>query len=173
MLSRLVITFLLRSKRLLISWLQSPSIVILESKKIKSVMFPLFSQLPWSDGTRCHDLHFWMLSFKSAFSFSPFTFIKRLFSFFSLSAIRVVASAYLRFLIFFPAVLIPACASLNPTFRMMYLACKLNKHGDNIRPWCTPFPVWNQFYVQFYLLLLELYTEFSGGRSGGLVFPSL
>ena len=36
MLSRLVITFLPRSKRLLISWLQSPSAVILEHKKIKS-----------------------------------------------------------------------------------------------------------------------------------------
>ena len=36
MLSRLVITFLPRSKRLLISWLQSPSAVILEPKKIKS-----------------------------------------------------------------------------------------------------------------------------------------
>jgi len=37
MLSRLVITFLPRSKSLLISWLQSPSAVILEPKKIKSV----------------------------------------------------------------------------------------------------------------------------------------
>ena len=37
MLSRLVIVFLPRSKRLLISWLQSPSAVILESKKIKSL----------------------------------------------------------------------------------------------------------------------------------------
>ena len=37
MLSRLVITFLPRSKRLLISWLQSPSAVILEPRKIKSV----------------------------------------------------------------------------------------------------------------------------------------
>ena len=36
MLSRLVVTFLPRSKRLLISWLQSPSAVILEPKKIKS-----------------------------------------------------------------------------------------------------------------------------------------
>ena len=47
MLSRLVITFLLRSKRLLISWLQSPSAVILEPKKMspKSLtLFPLFSQ---------------------------------------------------------------------------------------------------------------------------------
>ena len=43
MLSRLVITFLPRSKRLLISWLQSPSPVILESKKIKSVTVSIIS----------------------------------------------------------------------------------------------------------------------------------
>ena len=42
MLSKLVITFPPRSKCLLISWLQLPSAVILESKKIKSLMFPLF-----------------------------------------------------------------------------------------------------------------------------------
>ena len=61
MLSSLVITFLPRSKRLLISWLQSPSAVILEPKKIKSDTvsfhcFPIY--FPWSDGTRCHDLRF-------------------------------------------------------------------------------------------------------------------
>ena len=56
MLSRLVITFLLRSKRLLISWLQSTSAVILEPKKIVSYCFPIY--LPWSDGTGCHDLSF-------------------------------------------------------------------------------------------------------------------
>ena len=43
MLSRLVITFLQRSKHLLISWLQSPSAVILEPKKIKSVMVSIVS----------------------------------------------------------------------------------------------------------------------------------
>ena len=57
---RLVITFLPRSKRLLISWLQSPSAVILEPPKIKSDTgfhcFPIY--FPWSDGTRCHDLCF-------------------------------------------------------------------------------------------------------------------
>ena len=60
MLSRLVITFLLRGKhRLFISWLQSPSAVILEPQKIKSDTFHCFSiYLPWSDGTRCHDLCF-------------------------------------------------------------------------------------------------------------------
>ena len=59
MLSRLVITFLPRSKRLLISWLQSPSTVILEPKKTVWHCFHCFPiYFPWSDGTRCHDLCF-------------------------------------------------------------------------------------------------------------------
>ena len=52
-----------------------------------------------------------MLSFKPTFSLSSFTFIKRPFHSSSLSAIRVVSSAYLRLLLFLPAILIPACAS--------------------------------------------------------------
>ena len=64
-------------------------------------------------------LVFWMLSFKLPFSLSSFTFIKRLFSSSSLSAIRVVSSAYLRLLIFLPAILIPAWASTSPAFLMM------------------------------------------------------
>ena len=113
MLSRLVITFLPRNKWLLISWLQSPSAVILEPKKIKSVTISIVSP------SICHEVMrldvmifiFWMLSFKPAFSFSSFTFIKRLFSFFSFSAIRVVSSAYLRLLIFLLAILISVWAS--------------------------------------------------------------
>ena len=59
MLSRLVITFLPRSKRLIISWLQSPFAVILEPKKIKSVTVSVVSHLfAMNDGTRCHDLSF-------------------------------------------------------------------------------------------------------------------
>ena len=59
MMSRLVIAFLPRSNCLLISWLQSPSAVILELPKIKSHCFHCFHiYLPWSDGTRCHDLCF-------------------------------------------------------------------------------------------------------------------
>ena len=112
-LSRLVITFLPRSKHQLISWLQSLSAVILEPKKIKSVTASTFSS------SICHEvmgldnmiLVFWMLSFKPTFSLSTFTLIKRLFSSSSLSAIRVVSSAYLRLLIFLPAILIPACVS--------------------------------------------------------------
>ena len=49
-----------------------------------------------------------MLSFKPTFSFSSFVLIKRLFSSSSLSAIRVVSSAYLRLLIFLPAIFVPA-----------------------------------------------------------------
>ena len=59
MLSRLVITFLPRSKHLLISWLQSPSAVILEPPNIVWHCFHCFPiYFPWSDGTRCHDLSF-------------------------------------------------------------------------------------------------------------------
>ena len=90
---------------------------------------------------------FWMLSFKPAFSLSSYTFIKRLFSSFLLSAIRVVSSAYLRLLIFLPATSIPACVSSSPAFHMMYSAYKLNKQGENIQPWRTPFPIWNQSIV--------------------------
>ena len=48
---------------------------------------------------------------------------------------------------FLPAVLIPACVSSSPTFCMMYSAYRLNKQGDNIQLWCTPFPIWNQSVV--------------------------
>ena len=86
----------------------------------------------------------WILSFKPTFAFSSFTFIKRFFNSPSLSAISVVSSAYLRLLIFPLAILIPACASSSPVFLMMYSAYKLNKQGDNIQPWHSPFPIWNQ-----------------------------
>ena len=72
-------------------------------------IFPIY--LPWSDETRGHDLKFFeCLSFKPTFSLSSFTFIKRLFSSSSFSAIRLVLSAYIRLLIFLPAILIPASA---------------------------------------------------------------
>ena len=121
MLSRLVITFLPRSKHLLISWLQSPSAVILEPRKIKSATISTVSP------SICHEvigpdvmiLVFWMLTFKPTFSLSSYTFIKRLFSSSSLSAIKVVSFACLRLLIFFLAILTPACASSSPVFLMI------------------------------------------------------
>ena len=103
--------------------------------------FPIY--LPWSDGTRCHDLSFFNVQIQASF----FTFIRRLFSSSSLSAIRVMLSAYLKVLIFLPAILIPACASSSMAFLMMYSAYKLNKQGDNIWLWHTAFPIWNQSVV--------------------------
>ena len=97
-LSTFVLSFLPRSKHLLISWLQSTSEVILEPKKIKFVTASAFStsthhEMMWPDAMI---LVFCMLSFKPAFSLYSFTFIKRSFSSCSLSAVRVVSSAYLR-----------------------------------------------------------------------------
>ena len=116
MLSRLVIAFLPRSKCLLKLWLLSPSAVILEPKKIKSVTVSIVSP------SICHEVMgqdamtfvFWMLSFKPAFSLSSFTFIKRLFSFSSLSAVRVVSSVYLRLLLFLPGNLDSSLRFIQP-----------------------------------------------------------
>ena len=142
MLSRLVIDFLPVRKHLLISWLQSPSAVILEPRKIKPLTVSIVSP------SICHEvmgpdamiLVFWMFYFNP--TFFSFTFIKRFFSSSLLSAISVVSSAYLRLLIFLLAILIPACASSSPAFLMIS-----NIHDDNIQPWCTPFPIWNQSVV--------------------------
>ena len=115
---RLVITFLPKSKHLLISWVQSPSAVILEPKEIKydtaSTVSPSISHEVMEPDTMI--LVFWMLSFKPTFSLSSFTFTKRLFSSSSLSAIRVVSSAYLSYWYFsrpswFQLVLLPAQVS--------------------------------------------------------------
>ena len=56
--------------------------------------------------------------------------------------------SYLRLLIFLLAILILGGASSSPAFCMMHSAYKLNKQGDNIQPWHTPFPIWNQSVSQ-------------------------
>ena len=162
MLSRFVIVFLPRNKHLLISWLLSPSAVILEPKKIKSVTAPTFSL------STCHHvmgpdvaiLVLWMLSFKPAFLLSSFTLIKRLFCSTSFSAIRVVLSAYLKLLIFLSANLIPAYDLSTPAFPKMYSAYKLNKHGDNIQPCCTLFPILNQSIVPCLVLTVASWPTY-------------
>ena len=108
MLSRFVIAFLPRSKRLLILWLQTPSAVILEPKKIKSVMVSITSPLICHEvmGLGAMILVFQMLSFKPDFSLSS-----RYSSTSSLSVVKMMSSAYLRLLIFLLAILIPACVS--------------------------------------------------------------
>ena len=129
-LPRFVIDFLPRSNRLLISWLQSPSAVILGPKKRKSVTVSTFSPSICYE-VKVPDLHFLIFSFKLAFSLSFFTLIKRFFSSSSLSAFRMVSSAYLKLLIFLSTILIPACNSSSLAFLMICSAYKLNKQGDN------------------------------------------
>ena len=158
MLSRFVIAFLPRGKCLLIWWQQSLSTVILEPKKIKSVTASTFFPSICREvmGPDAMILVFWMLSFKPAFSLCSLSLIKRLLSYSLLN--RVVSFAYLRLLIFLPAVLIPACDSSSLTFHMMYIAYKLNKQGDNMQPCRTPFPIWKQSVVpcyHFYIMLIN------------------
>ena len=132
--------------------------------------FPIY--LPWSDGTGCMILVFWMLSFKSTFSLL-FHFHQEALWFFFTFFHNGGVIWIMRLLIFLLEVLIPACALSSLAFPMMYCACKLNKQGDNLQPWRTPFPIWNQSVVPCPVLTVDLHTDFSRGRSGGLVFPSL
>ena len=138
MLPRLVITFLPRS--LLISWLQSSSAVILELKKVKSATVSTVSP------SICHEvmgpdvmiLVFWMLSSKPTFLLSSFTFIMIVFSSSSLSAIRVVSYAYMRLLIFLPAILMTPplhdwVTELNWTESWFQLVL----HPAQCFSWCT------------------------------------
>ena len=98
--------------------------------------------MPWSQF-----FLFSIFSLKPVLSLSSFTLIKRLFSSYSLSAIRVVSSAYLRLLIFLPAILIPICDSSRPALCMMYSTYALNKQGNNRQPCHTPFSILNQSVV--------------------------
>ena len=119
--------------------------------------FPIY--LPWTDGTGCQGLIFWMLSFKPDFSLSSFTFIKRLFRSLLFSAIRVVPSVYLRLLIFLLATLIPALS--HPAWHFAwYSAYKLNKPDDNIQPWLTPFPIWNQSVFPCLVLTVDSWPAY-------------
>ena len=103
-------------------------------------------------------LAFWMLNFKPTFLlYLLFHFHQELCSS-SFSAIRVVSSWYLRLLIFLPTILIPSCASCSLAFHMMFTSCKLNKQGDNIQPWHTPFPIWNQSVVSCLVLFNQMFA---------------
>ena len=164
-LSRFVIAFLPRSKRLLISGLQSPSIVILEPKKIKYFTVSTFSP------SICHEVMgpdamifvFQMLSFKPAFH-PPLSSSSRG----PLVPLRFLPlgwySAYLMLLMFLPAVLSPACDSFGLEFCMMYSAYKLNKQVTicNLDVILSQFRACPLFHSQFSLLLLHLHTGFSG-----------
>ena len=149
-LSRFVIAFLSRSNRL-ISWLQ---ITICSDLRAQEKEICHYSTCPHSI---CHEVMglddmisiFLIFSFKLALSLSFFTFIKRLFSSSSLSAIRVVSSAYLRLLIILLPILITACNSSSPASLMMCSVYRLNKQGDSRQP-C--FLILNQSVVPYRVL---------------------
>ena len=54
-------------------------------------------------------------------------------------------------------------------------AHKLNEQGDNMQPWCTPFPIWNQSVVPYFVVTVAswLAYRFFRRQVGGLVFPFL
>ena len=155
-LSRFVTAFLPRSKQFLISWLQSPSTVNLDPKKIKPVTVSIVFPSIFHEMTRCHDLCFLNASFFTLL----FYFIKRLFISFSPSAIKVVSSAYMRLLIFLPTILIPACASSSLVFCMVYSTYNLNNQSDNLQLWCTPFSILNQSMVPCPVLTVVSWTPY-------------
>ena len=102
-----------------------------------------WDQMLWSSFFQCWVFSFLTVLFQGHLS----SFIKRLFSSSLLSVIRVVSSAYLRLLIFLPAILIPICDSSRPALCMMYSTYALNKQGNNRQPCHTPFSILNQSVV--------------------------
>ena len=120
--------FLPRSKCLLISWLQSLLAVIFKPKKIKYAIVSIFSPSVCHEvmGPHAMMLVFFNMNFKLGISLSSCTLIKRFFSSYSLSAIKVVSSAYLSLLTFLLAILIPPCDLSNPASPMMCSAYKLH-----------------------------------------------
>ena len=119
------------------------------------IFFPIY--LPWSDRTICNDLCFFECCILSQLFHSPLSpsqeALKFLFAFCHLLSTNdmQMSSAYLTLLVFLPSVLIPAYDSSIQDFHMMYTTYKLNKPGDNIQSWYTPFPIVNKsfFHVQF------------------------
>ena len=137
LLSRLVIAFLPRSKNVLISWLQSPSAVILEPKKIKSLTVYIVSPSIF-----LFDFH--QEAHEFLFTFWHKGGVICMFEVVDLS----------------PSNLTSACALSSMSFCTMYSAYKLNKQGDHIQPWHTTFPVWNQFIVPCMVLTVASWPEY-------------
>ena len=129
-----------------------------EKKICHCIHFPLI-YLAWSDRTGCHDL-FWMLSFKPAFSLSSFSFTRGSLVPLHFLPLETVLFAYLRLLIFLPAILIPARDWSSLAFCMTYSAYKLNKQGDNIKTYHTPFPILNKFIVPCLVLTVASWPAY-------------
>ena len=156
MLSKFVIGFLPRRRNLLISWLLSPSTVILQPKKIKSVTVSL---------SICHEVMgledavifvFWMFSFKPAFSLSFFTLIRGPLvplHFLPLEWYHLHSWGYWYF-------------SSESWFQLYshpaqhFTWYTLNKQGDSIQPWCISLPILNQSIVPCPLVTVASCPEY-------------
>ena len=134
--------------------------------------FP-FSLL-WSDGNGSHDLRFLNVEFQASFFHSPLSPSSRgpVLHFVPLEwyHLHIWGCWYFSRQSWFQLVF-----SSGPVFLMMYSAYNLNKQGDNIQLWHTPFPIWNQSVVPCPVLTVasDPHSDFSRGRLGFLVFPSL
>ena len=159
--SRFVRAFLPRSKHLLISRLQSPSAVILELKKIKSVTVSIVSQ---SIAMKCWDqmpsslcFECWVLSQLSHFPLSlssggslvPLCFLTKGWSY-----LPIWGYWYFSQQSWFQLVL------PQSGICMMYFAYNLNKQSDNIQPWCTPFPIWKQSIAAYLVLTVASWPAY-------------
>ena len=157
MLSRLVTAFLPRSNHLLISWLYTPTAVIFEVHKITvSIVSPsIYHEVMEPDAMI---LIFWILS--QLFSFSSFTFIKRLFISSSLSAVREGSSAYLRLFVFLPAIYFSIIAFVAYAL-VSYLRHQRMSEFLTIRNYCQDwcqegFPLCFLIEVLWFQVLLSL-----------------
>ena len=114
----------------------------LEHKKVKSVTLSTFSPSICCEvmGPDAMISVFWILSFKPVFS-SRGSLVSLSFLPLGWYHLHVWGDWYFSWQSWFQL------DSSSPAFCMMYSACKLNKEGDNIQPWRTPFPIWNQSVV--------------------------
>ena len=133
--------------------------------------FPIY--LPWSDGTRCHDLSFLNVELYTNFFTLLFHFIKWPFNSSSFSAIRVVLSAYLKLLIFLLEIFIPACASSSMAIHMMYSAYKLNKQGWQYAALTYSFPYLEPACCSMSTSTCFFLTCIQISPKASLIFPSL
>ena len=139
--------------------------MILEPKKFKSATVSIVFPSIWHEvmGPDTMIFAFWMWSFKPTFS-HLFHFHQETLSFFTFCHKGGFVCISEVILMFLPAILIPACASSSPALLMRYSAYKLNKQGDNIQPWHTPFPIWNQAAVSCPVLTVASWSAYEVGQ---------
>ena len=105
-------------------------------------------------------LIFLMLNFKPVFFFTHIFFHPHQYALYSslLSAIRVVPSAYLRF--WYISHKFPSCELPSLIFCRMYPSYHVKEQVDNIQPWHTPYPIWNQFTLSHPFLTIASWLAY-------------